>query len=1106
MNKKTLVLTALLTLMCVMGNAAPFKNIERIVVQPNGDTLHCYASGDEFYNRLHDAKGFTIIQDEKTGYFVYASQNAKGDLTATTLIAGMADPEAEGLAPNLMISQETYLQRRHEMEQHIKPVAVPKDRDLNQGNYNNLIVYIRFSGDDELGTTASEIDSMFNGCRYNDVSMYNYFHHASYNKLNLHSYSFPQPDGEQLLSYEDIYPREYYMPYNAATNPLGYQDWEHTEREFSLLERACRYVDGMIPDTLDLDYNLDGNIDNVVFVVKGNVTDWATLLWPHRWVLYDREVYLNDKRVWDFNFQLETSSYFSTSTLCHEMFHSLGAPDLYHYNYALSPVGSWDLMCANAQPPQHSGIYMKHKYGNWVDDIPEITEYGTYELEADSWEGCRRNAYKIQSSNPSQFYILEYRDNRRLFETGIPGGGILIYRIDTRFSGCAGYDGVTEFDEVYIFRPGGSQTADGSINAANFNNEYGRNAFNATTDPYPFFTGGTVDEAFNICNISEMGDRMSFTYCPRNNAVIPENLIANVVKDEAVKLSWDAIPVATAYNIYRDGIQIATGVSENSYDDEYATLPQGYHQYQVTSVCDGQESFRSATKGIISGEYCKIDFAMNDTGNNGWEGGEIMASFDNNQEPRYFTIYAGSERTESIIVPKGTIVTLDWLTGWEDSECQFVVSYDGGQEIYASSVLSAGELISFTSDSDTQPCISPENLACHVEGTRVVLNWTSPVETEQYEVFRDGEALALVSGQTYTDETVTHSGTHFYKVRAKSSDCSSDFSDEVYATVMDYFCGEPRNLSVIEGENEVVNLNWEHDFGGLLCYDNGVYEASIGSNSMVWGIRILPEQLAMFAGTRLTKIEMFDASAGNYTFKVYNGAVVNDANLLCVEQYAMTASHEFAQVPLSEPITFDATLPIWVTVKSNGASNPGPCCTYVGNPNGCLMKSGSVWTPITSFGMHYSWLLRLYTTFQDDNSVKYNIYRNGDMLVNDYESTNYADQIVASNEYCYKVAVVYNGEETAFTDESCVSVMMDVEGHQETSLELYPNPVSDVLSVKCDGMKTVKLMNAAGTVVLCQNVEDGNALMNLSTLPSGIYAICIVTESEVITKAISVVR
>ena len=73
------LLFAILLFGVTMGFAAPFQNIERILTQPDGTVLHCFISGDEFYNRLHDAEGYTIVQ-APDGYFVYATTDAEGNI------------------------------------------------------------------------------------------------------------------------------------------------------------------------------------------------------------------------------------------------------------------------------------------------------------------------------------------------------------------------------------------------------------------------------------------------------------------------------------------------------------------------------------------------------------------------------------------------------------------------------------------------------------------------------------------------------------------------------------------------------------------------------------------------------------------------------------------------------------------------------------------------------------------------------------------------------------------------------------------------------------------------------------------------------------------
>jgi len=158
---------------------------------------------------------------------------------------------------------------------------------------NNLVVYIRFSDQNEFTDDTTEYTNMFNNTTPGYSSMLNYFRFASYDKLSIPSYFYPVPPTETIISYQDIYPRSYFMPYNSVTNPNGYQEGEAGEREHALLKRAVNYIESEVPDNLVVDYNNDGYVDNMVFIVKGGTTAWATLLWPHRWVLYNDDVYIN---------------------------------------------------------------------------------------------------------------------------------------------------------------------------------------------------------------------------------------------------------------------------------------------------------------------------------------------------------------------------------------------------------------------------------------------------------------------------------------------------------------------------------------------------------------------------------------------------------------------------------------------------------------------------------------------------------------------------------------------------------------------------------------------------------------------------------------------
>jgi hypothetical protein len=60
------------------------RNVPLLLVQPDGTEFTCFASGDEFYNWLHDKNGYTIVRNPTTGYYVYASK-IKGGLSISNI-------------------------------------------------------------------------------------------------------------------------------------------------------------------------------------------------------------------------------------------------------------------------------------------------------------------------------------------------------------------------------------------------------------------------------------------------------------------------------------------------------------------------------------------------------------------------------------------------------------------------------------------------------------------------------------------------------------------------------------------------------------------------------------------------------------------------------------------------------------------------------------------------------------------------------------------------------------------------------------------------------------------------------------------------------------
>ena len=391
-----------------------------------------------------------------------------------------------------------------------------------QMTLTNLVIFIRFADDSEFVESLAPIDQMFNDTAYHHTSVYNYFNAMTYGKINYHTVYTNNIQDTVIISYQDSFPRAYFQPLSDS-NPTGYTN--QVVREFELLARVLQYVESMhlVDSTVNLDGNNDGLIDNISFILKGGVGDWNDLLWPHMnyfsayYAGLPNEIYINGKRPCCYNFEFANSgNLFGANTFCHEMGHSLGIPDFYHYYHynSIYPVYLWDIMGQNDL--QQVSAIIKYKFLGIIDEPIEIVEDGHYVLNSVT-SSDENNCYFIRSSlDPDQWYTIEYR-NKDDFMENVPHSGVIIGRWYDNVNLNDLYDagnGMFDFYEkphtYWVFRRNSSiDTVNGQISQAAFgySNRY---AFGPGTNPHPFLTDGTPETSFEITNIHYSGDQASF--------------------------------------------------------------------------------------------------------------------------------------------------------------------------------------------------------------------------------------------------------------------------------------------------------------------------------------------------------------------------------------------------------------------------------------------------------------------------------------------------------------------------------------------------------------------------------------------------------------------
>jgi len=327
-------------------SASPHAFIE---IQPDGSEIHLHIEGDEFFHRLHDTKGYTVLQDR--GWFVYAERGQDGRLVPSGLRVGQSDPATAGLSKNILPAAAIRNARR-------KAMSVPQQAGGVAGEpegvaaavpatMKNLVVLLRFSDHASRAVpTTTDIDVLMNAVGghpslaptgiVRDVFLEN-----SYGQFTLNStvaYWITLPNTEA-----------YY-----ANGDSGLTSRTH---------EALRYALDTLDDDpnfnfTDFDQDSDGRIDAITFLHSGYGAEWGgtsgdgasylNRMWSHKWAIGGAWFSSDGVRVYEYHISPGIWSTSGTNigrigVIAHETGHFLGLPDLYDGSGG-SGIGSWGLM------------------------------------------------------------------------------------------------------------------------------------------------------------------------------------------------------------------------------------------------------------------------------------------------------------------------------------------------------------------------------------------------------------------------------------------------------------------------------------------------------------------------------------------------------------------------------------------------------------------------------------------------------------------------------------------------------------------------------------------------------------------------------------------
>jgi M6 family metalloprotease-like protein len=423
--------------------AGPAAPVVFQLTQADGSTFDARAFGDEWLNGVETLDGYTIVFDNDTRNWVYASLSAEGTLQPTRLVVGRDAPG--GLTHRLRPAVST------ESPPFGGTQAVPSGHNL--GTQRILVLLVAFTDRPAVGTTAADWNQRFFGA---SGSVRDFYRQASYNGLDL------VPAEETHGTSNDGVVGWLTLPY-AHPNTGGSVGSINAQIVRDAIVAADPYV-----NFANFDTNHDGYISSTELhlftILAGYETSYGGAgacqpnVWGHRSALssaprvdnvyvasgYGGGGYMQFGE-WHCTASRPPGHAATIGIMAHELGHDLSLPDLYDTDGSSEGIGAWGIMGAGSwNGVTYSGDSpalpeaWSRWYEGWLTPIQVIGSLNNAWLPAAS---SSPTVYQLLDnpggvdwefygqSGSGEYFLVENRQPTG-YDAGLPGCGLLIWHID----------------------------------------------------------------------------------------------------------------------------------------------------------------------------------------------------------------------------------------------------------------------------------------------------------------------------------------------------------------------------------------------------------------------------------------------------------------------------------------------------------------------------------------------------------------------------------------------------------------------------------------------------------------------------------------------------
>ncbi|MCX7746268.1 MAG: M6 family metalloprotease domain-containing protein [Clostridia bacterium] len=539
---KAILVTAILSCFVFFGTlvafAVPHTGDIHHLKQPDNSTAAVKVWGDEFYQRVEDLDGYTLVRDPKTNWICYASLNEDGSEFVSTGIVYRGSknlsssalykqeiPKKPKSSLGITLSQESIKKKVQKAKSQLAKVSAPANAPLSAalvpasvsstsaavpqaasatGSVRGLVLLVDFP-DQRAYYSQSEINDLFNKTGYtgynNNSSVKDFFYNVSGGKLTY--------TNEVTAYYTAKKPKTYYD--DNDPNNYGTRARELVTEALQALQQT-----GYNFSNLTLDEN--GNIKALhCYYTDASDWGWGRGLWPHASGLgrisLGNGIYADGYEITNIG-RASAGETPSIGVLCHESGHSVcGWPDTYDYDQGSkgsSGTGVFTLMSSNIpKNPMAPDPYCRNIISGWgtVTDINSLADLSTVTVNSNAI-GC----YRYNTPYKNEYFLIENMERKGHWSSA-PGEGLVIWHVEQFGNNSFNEMTFTNHYLLSVEQADGQNHLERGIGGGDSGDFFGASTlsqFNDTTVPSSKCWNGT-SSGLDIFNISNIGSTMTFT-------------------------------------------------------------------------------------------------------------------------------------------------------------------------------------------------------------------------------------------------------------------------------------------------------------------------------------------------------------------------------------------------------------------------------------------------------------------------------------------------------------------------------------------------------------------------------------------------------------------